>query len=229
MLAEYARLSIVCARGSAIETSSAVALGRNRQQIVVGGHGNTRPLSAGGMTASRHLSAGGVRSAVADSIPKAAVSSSHVRSETHSVERHLDVDAPGYDVQIRRLIPHYDEMIEIGVELLAALAPPDGHVLDLGGGTGALSSAVLDALPGVRVTASTSTRTCSARPADGWPASGIASRSGRQLPGCVAGRRHCGRVFALHHVHDLQARRRFTRRFTTRCRPAGCWSISTRR
>ncbi len=72
--------------------------------------------------------------------------------ETHSVKRHLDVDAPGYDVHIRPLIPHYDEMIETGVQLLAALAPPDGHVLDLGGGTGALSSAVLDALPGVRVT-----------------------------------------------------------------------------
>src|ERR1700757_2525449 len=72
--------------------------------------------------------------------------------ETHSVKRHLDVDAEGYDVQIRRLIPHYDEMITTGVELLSALAPPDGHVLDLGGGTGALSSAVLDALPSVRVT-----------------------------------------------------------------------------
>src|ERR1700729_4531211 len=73
-------------------------------------------------------------------------------SETHSVKRHLDVDANGYDVQIRRLIPHYDEMIATGVELLAALAPAGGHVLDLGGGTGALSSAVLDGLPGVRVT-----------------------------------------------------------------------------
>jgi tRNA (cmo5U34)-methyltransferase len=72
--------------------------------------------------------------------------------ETHSVKRHLDVGADGYDVQIRRLIPHYDEMIATGVELLAALAPADGHVLDLGGGTGALSSAVLDGLPGVRVT-----------------------------------------------------------------------------
>jgi tRNA (cmo5U34)-methyltransferase len=72
--------------------------------------------------------------------------------ETHSVKRHLDVDAEGYDVQIRRLIPHYDEMIATGVELLAALAPSDGRVLDLGGGTGALSAAVLDGLPGVRVT-----------------------------------------------------------------------------
>jgi tRNA (cmo5U34)-methyltransferase len=72
--------------------------------------------------------------------------------ETHSVKRHLDVDAESYDVQIRHLIPHYDEMIATGVELLAALAPVDGRVLDLGGGTGALSAAVLDGLPGVRVT-----------------------------------------------------------------------------
>ena len=72
--------------------------------------------------------------------------------ETHSVKRHLDVDAESYDVQIRRFIPHYDEMIATGVEVLAALAPADGHVLDLGGGTGALSAAVLEGLPGVRVT-----------------------------------------------------------------------------
>jgi tRNA (cmo5U34)-methyltransferase len=72
--------------------------------------------------------------------------------EAHSVKRHLRVDAEAYDVQIRRLIPHYDEMIATGVELLAALAPADSHVLDLGGGTGALSSAALAALPGARVT-----------------------------------------------------------------------------
>jgi tRNA (cmo5U34)-methyltransferase len=73
-------------------------------------------------------------------------------AETHSVKRHLDVDADGYDVQIRRLIPHYDEMLTTAVEVLAALAPADAHILDLGGGTGALSAAVLDGLPGVRVT-----------------------------------------------------------------------------
>jgi hypothetical protein len=42
--------------------------------------------------------------------------------QTHSVKRHLDVDAEGYDVQIRRFIPHYDDMLATGVELLAALA-----------------------------------------------------------------------------------------------------------
>jgi ubiquinone/menaquinone biosynthesis C-methylase UbiE len=72
--------------------------------------------------------------------------------ETHSVKWHLDVDAESYDAQIRRFIPHYDDMLATGVELLAALAPADAHVLDLGGGTGALSAAVPEGLPGVRVT-----------------------------------------------------------------------------
>jgi ubiquinone/menaquinone biosynthesis C-methylase UbiE len=43
-------------------------------------------------------------------------------------------------------------MIATGVELLAALAPPTAHVLDLGGGTGAMSAAVLEGLPQARVT-----------------------------------------------------------------------------
>lgn len=73
-------------------------------------------------------------------------------TDAHSVKRHLRVDADAYDLQIRRFIPHYDEMIATGVEVLAALAPVDGHILDLGGGTGALSSAVLAGLPASRVT-----------------------------------------------------------------------------
>jgi tRNA (cmo5U34)-methyltransferase len=70
----------------------------------------------------------------------------------HSVKRHLDVDADAYDVEIRRFIPHYDDMLATGVELLASLAPADARVLDLGGGTGALSAAVLAGLPQARVT-----------------------------------------------------------------------------
>src|SRR5829696_766768 len=70
----------------------------------------------------------------------------------HSVKRHLDVDADAYDVAIRRFIPFYDDMLATGVELLAAVVPPQARVLDLGGGTGALSAAVLDALPEARVT-----------------------------------------------------------------------------
>src|SRR5918999_6537418 len=70
----------------------------------------------------------------------------------HSVKRHLDVDADAYDVAIRQFIPYYDDMLATGVELLAALTPPTARVLDLGGGTGALSAAVLGALPDARVT-----------------------------------------------------------------------------
>jgi len=70
----------------------------------------------------------------------------------HSVKRHLDVDAAAYDVAIRRFIPYYDDMLATGIELLASSAPPGAHILDLGGGTGALSAAVLGALPEARVT-----------------------------------------------------------------------------
>src|SRR5262245_52048332 len=70
----------------------------------------------------------------------------------HSVKRHLDVNADAYDTEIRRFIPYYDDMLATGVELLSSLAPPAAHVLDLGGGTGALSAAVLRAMPEARVT-----------------------------------------------------------------------------
>src|SRR3954453_15817914 len=43
-------------------------------------------------------------------------------------------------------------MLATGVELLMALAPRAAHVLDLGGGTGALSAAVLAQLPKASVT-----------------------------------------------------------------------------
>lgn len=73
-------------------------------------------------------------------------------SAAHSVKRHLDVDAEAYDAEIRRFIPYYEEKLATGVELLDALLPPGGRVLDLGGGTGALSAAVLDRIPRASVT-----------------------------------------------------------------------------
>lgn len=73
-------------------------------------------------------------------------------TQSHSVKRHLDVGADAYDAQIRRFIPHYEEMLATAVEVLGALVPADARVLDLGGGTGALSGALLDGLPDIRVT-----------------------------------------------------------------------------
>src|ERR1700727_445146 len=124
--------------------------------------------------------------------------------ETHSVKRHLDVDADSYDVQIRRLIPHYDEMIATGVELLAALAPPDGHVLDLGGGTGALSSAVLG-----------EARRRLARFADR-----VSFHEGSFLAALPAADAVVASL-ALHHVHDLQTKTALYQSIYTTLSPGG--------
>jgi ubiquinone/menaquinone biosynthesis C-methylase UbiE len=70
----------------------------------------------------------------------------------HSVAQHLHVAADDYDRAIRTLVPHYDEMIATALGLLDALVPAGARFLDLGGGTGALSDAILSARPGAHVT-----------------------------------------------------------------------------
>ena len=143
-------------------------------------------------------------------------------SETHSVKRHLDVDADAYDVQIRRFIPHYDDMIETGVELLAALAPADGHVLDLGGGTGALSSAVLDGLPGVRVTVLDvdPDMLAEARRRLTPFADRVAFQEGSFLDALPAADAVVASL-ALHHVHDLGAKTELYRAIHDALAPGG--------
>lgn len=56
-----------------------------------------------------------------------------------------------YPAKIRQLVPKYDEMIELIVELLLVGEPRS--VLDIGAGIGNVSAAVLDALPQARITA----------------------------------------------------------------------------
>jgi tRNA (cmo5U34)-methyltransferase len=142
--------------------------------------------------------------------------------ETHSVKRHLDVDADGYDVQIRRFIPHYDDMITTGVELLAVLAPTEGHILDLGGGTGALSAAVLEGLPGVRVTVLDvdADMLGEARRRLERFADRVAFREGSffdPLPAADA----VVASLALHHVHDLDAKTALYRAIRDTLAPGG--------
>ena len=69
----------------------------------------------------------------------------------HRVASHLGVSTAEYDVQIRRWIPHYEEMLATVVTLLDAALPADPIVVDLGAGTGALSAAILDGIPRARV------------------------------------------------------------------------------
>jgi tRNA (cmo5U34)-methyltransferase len=130
-----------------------------------------------------------------------------VPGETHSVKRHLRVDAESYDIEIRRFIPHYDEMISTGVEVLASLVPEEGHVLDLGGGTGALSSAVLSGLPRSRVTVlDVDPEMLAEAQRRLAPFAGrISFHEGSFLDPLPAADAVVASL-ALHHVHDLQAK-----------------------
>lgn len=70
---------------------------------------------------------------------------------THSVEQHLGLRVEDYDREIRRLVPHYDELVVEGLSVLRALVAPDARVLDLGSGTGRMAAAILAELPNVHV------------------------------------------------------------------------------
>ena len=74
-------------------------------------------------------------------------------ADTHSVERHLSLSIADYDREIRRLVPHYDEMVAEGLSVLEALVAPDARIVDLGTGTGRLAEALAAALPHARVLA----------------------------------------------------------------------------
>ena len=63
----------------------------------------------------------------------------------HSVRRHLSVEVDAYDEAIRRFIPGYEAMLDVAAKEIARVEP--GRVFDLGGGTGALSEAILLAAP----------------------------------------------------------------------------------
>jgi tRNA (cmo5U34)-methyltransferase len=72
-------------------------------------------------------------------------------SVEHRVAGHLGVAAEEYDRTIRTFIPNYEGMISTIVHWVEGNVPAGGLVVDLGAGTGALSAAILDALPDVRV------------------------------------------------------------------------------
>jgi tRNA (cmo5U34)-methyltransferase len=125
----------------------------------------------------------------------------------HSVKQHLAVDADAYDVEIRRFIPHYDDMLATGVELLAMLVSPAAHVLDLGGGTGALSAAVLGRLPEARVTLLDVDRAMLGEARRRLVSFGdrVVFREGSFLDPLPAADAVVASL-ALHHIHDLGAK-----------------------
>ena len=60
------------------------------------------------------------------------------------VQRHRFAD---YDAQIRRWIPHYEEMLATVVAVLDATLPAEPLVVDLGAGTGALTRGIRSLAP----------------------------------------------------------------------------------
>jgi ubiquinone/menaquinone biosynthesis C-methylase UbiE len=70
---------------------------------------------------------------------------------THSAESHLHMSVEKYDQLIRTVVIHYDSLLKTGVELLKRLIHSNAKVLDLGGGTGALTQTILEACPQVSV------------------------------------------------------------------------------
>jgi SAM-dependent methyltransferase len=63
------------------------------------------------------------------------------------VAAHLGINLSEYDTRIRSFIPHYEEMLEVGAAAIPARART---IVDLGIGTGALSSRCLAAAPDAR-------------------------------------------------------------------------------
>lgn len=140
----------------------------------------------------------------------------------HRVATHLGLDASAYDVEIRRYIPGYEQMLATIVSILDRTLPAAPLVLDLGAGTGALSSAILVGIPRARV-----------QLIDIDPAMLEVARSRvapfgdraelRQaafadpLPPCDA----VVASLALHHIADVDAKRETYQRIHRALRPGG--------
>lgn len=68
-------------------------------------------------------------------------------SVTHSVEFHLSLSVDDYDRIIRTLVPYYDEMQTTATTILNDIIKGPAKVLELGGGTGSLTQAIMKNCP----------------------------------------------------------------------------------
>src|SRR5437773_10829997 len=72
-------------------------------------------------------------------------------SHGHSVQTHLGTPATEYDRAIRTFIPGYEQLLATIATWVAQIIPADGRVVELGGGTGALTEAVLVKMPTIHI------------------------------------------------------------------------------
>jgi tRNA (cmo5U34)-methyltransferase len=123
-----------------------------------------------------------------------------------------------------RYIPYYRELLDGIAAWLVGHVPADGLVVDLGAGTGALSAAVLAALPEVRVEMVDADSGMLEAAAARLAGAGVAARArGRTadffeaLPACDA----VVASLALHHVAEPAKKGELYRRIRGALRPGG--------
>jgi tRNA (cmo5U34)-methyltransferase len=143
----------------------------------------------------------------------------------HSVSDHLHVMIADYDRFIRTVIPHYETMRAVQLELLARCLPSDGRVIDLGGGTGALARAVAEKFPEVCVEIwdtdpamlDVARERCAAF---GDRVQFVGRSFAEPLPACDA----VVACIALHHVKDMAAKGRIYANIFQALRPGGIFT-----
>ena len=137
----------------------------------------------------------------------------------HSVRRHLGIAIDAYDAMIRRCIPGYEAMLDRAARELSTVGP--GLVLDLGGGTGALSEAILMAGTGTVELIDIDPEMLAHARRRLAPFAGRVRFSERSFLSALP---HCDGAaasLALHHVPTMEAKRALYQRIHDTLRPAG--------
>ena len=138
----------------------------------------------------------------------------------HSVRRHLRVEVDAYDEAIRRFIPGYEAMLEAAAKEIARVEPE--RVLDLGGGTGALSEAILLAAPRATVELIDVDRDMLARARERLTRFGGRARfCEASFDGPLPEADAVAASLALHHVPTMDEKQRLFARIHDCLRPGG--------
>ena len=130
---------------------------------------------------------------------------------------HLGIKLSEYDSRIQTFIPHYEEMLDVAA---AAIPPRARTIVDLGIGTGALSSRCLKHAPGARIAGidvDPGILALAARRLGERASFTTGSFLRAPLPACDA----LVASFALHHVRTRGAKVSLYRRIHAALRPGG--------
>jgi SAM-dependent methyltransferase len=133
------------------------------------------------------------------------------------VASHLGIDLREYDSRIRTFIPHYEEMLDVAA---AAIPPRARTIVELGIGTGALSSRCLKIAPAARtvgIDVDPEILVLARRRLGDRATFSTGSFLRAPLSPCDA----LVASFALHHVRTRAAKRGLYRRISAALRPGG--------